>query len=242
MSKSTIIYVPPNYINPEDKTTQDNIKNLIINIQEKKELLSNTYNNKLVEIQNKFYEHRYDDNLLQNELDREIAKQIEYDTNDAENLRLENNKKIQDVIKLSNDVKNLQTNNLTNFKSYNNIKSLNGQNLAISNIKDTNNYLIHINNKCLSTDINNNYKILECNQNNLSQQFTINPIVDNNSYTTEYNFKPQLSEIRSYPYNLIKSKLNGLCLQEDNGSILINTCQSLNGQKWRGMQTKNKCN
>jgi hypothetical protein len=33
----------------------------------------------------------------------------------------------------------------------------------------------------------NNYKISECNENSLSQQFTINPIVDNNSYTMQYD-------------------------------------------------------
>ncbi len=241
-STSNVIYIPPNYINPSDTTSQNAIKNLIIDIQTKKDLLSENYNNKLIDIQNKFYEHRYDDKLLQAELDKEIQNQISNDTIDANNLFLDNTQKMQDIIKLSNEVKQMQTSLMNNVKTYDHIKSLNGQQLTISNIENTNDYRIHINNKCLSTDTNNNYKISTCNNNDFSQRFTINPVIDNNSYTKEYNFNPQLSEIRSYPYNLVKSKLNGLCLEESNGSVFVNKCQSLNGQKWRGMQSKNKQN
>lgn len=240
MSQAFYISIPPSQINPDDTREQELIRDTIIDIETKRQNLSTKFDTKLLEVQNEFYLHRYDDDELQKELDREIEKQKQNNEEEARFLLTENTKKVQDVLKLSNDVKKMQTDLLKNVKSYNNIKSLNGQDLAISNIKDTNDYLIHINNKCLTTDSNKNYNLSECSYNDFSQRFTINPVSDNNSYTKEYGFKPQVSEIRSYPYNLVKSKLNGLCLEENNGSVFLNNCQSLNGQKWRGMQSKKK--
>jgi hypothetical protein len=239
-TNNKIIYIQPNYIDPTDTSTTTAIRNLVISLDEQRNNLSNNYNDKLVEVQNEFYNHRLDDEKLNAELSNELMKQIEYDNTEYQKLNLQKTQNIQKAVELSNDVNKLKKNLMTNVKTYNNIKSLNGQDLSIRNIRKTNDYMININNKCLSTDLNNNYSVENCNMNNKSQRFTINPVIDNNSYYSQYNFKPQMSEIRSYPYNLIKSKMNGLCLEEDNGKLFINKCESLNGQKWRGMHINSK--
>ena len=119
-------------------------------------------------------------------------------------------------------------------KNYNSIRSLNDQLLSVSNVPGTNDYMIHLNNNCLDVSSNNTYSVKPCDSNSITQRFSMNPINNNTSFMTQFKINPDESE--SYPYNLVKSKLTGLCLEENNGNVLLNRCQSLNGQKWRGFQ------
>ena len=237
--QSTIIYVPPNPNNisndERQRETQD-VFDLVTSLNTNKTNLTNKYNDKLKNIQNEFYTYRLDDEKLERDLLNEEKEQIKRDNDSYQKILLENTKKMQNVVSLITDLKSNQKDLMDNNRSYSRIQSLNGQHLAVNNIPNTSDYMIHVNNKCMSIDHTNTYSLQQCNSNNLSQKFTLEPVNDNSSYLAQFNIRAPSTEITSYPYNLVKSKLTGLCLEESNGNLSINKCSSLTGQKWRGMK------
>jgi hypothetical protein len=236
---SKVIYVPPNDNIPN---YQQNIVGLVDSIDNNRKNLETKYNDKLVSIQNEFYNNRLDDNQLKTMLEQEIRDKTTKDGIYYQNARLENIKKMQDVNALIADLRTHQSNLINNSSSYTTIKSLKGQNLAVSNVPNSKDYMIHVNNKCVSVNSKQNYSLETCNNNRMSQRFTIKSINDNASYLSQFNVRAPPTEIISYPYNLVKSKLTGLCLEENNGELTLNNCSSLAGQKWKGMTThNNKC-
>jgi hypothetical protein len=229
---SKIIYIQPNQNIPDE---QDNIIGLVQSIDTNKNALEAKYNTKLKIIQDAFYRHRLDDEALKMYLDNEIKAKAAKDAVYYQNARLNNVKKMQDVNALITDLRTQQSNLITDYSSYNTIKSLEGQHLAVSNVPNTTDYMIHVNNKCVSVSNKKNYSLQECNNNRMSQRFTIESINDNASYLAQFNIRAPPTEIVSYPYNLVKSKLTGLCLEENKGELTLNNCISLDGQKWKGM-------
>ena len=233
------IYIPPNTKLP--KTEQENehkdIINLVKSIDANKIALGSKYDSKLLSIQNEFYNHRMDDLTLKNMLEREIANKEAQDAVYYQNAKLENIKKMQNINSLITDLRTQQSNLVNNNSNYTTIQSLKGQQLAISNVPNTRDYKIHVNNKCVSVNSRQNYSLEECNNNRMSQRFTLEAINDNASYLTQFDTRAPPTEIISYPYNLVKSKLTGLCLEENNGELSLNKCTSLAGQKWKGMNS-----
>lgn len=219
---------------PADVNTDD-VQKLVRSVDRNKTNLLNNYDNKLKEIQNEYYLRRGDDKLLENDLNNELERQKDNEQKEYTKILLQNNKNIQNIVELVNDIKKQKSQMLDNNTNYTSIESLNGQHLSIQNIKNTNDYMIYVNNKCLSVNLDKKYSLEMCDNNSPTQRFTLNPVNDNSSYLSQYNMKAQPTEIISYPYNLVKSKLTGLCLQEQNGSLFMNQCTSLNGQKWKGM-------
>jgi hypothetical protein len=239
---TTIIYIPPNTNLPKDEqpAEQQNIINLINSINGNKNKLESDYDRKLTSIQNEFYNHRLDDTKLKVMLENEIKnKEAQYGVY-YQNARLENIKKMQNINSLITDLRTQQSNLANNNTSYTTIQSLKGQNLAVSNVPNTKDYMIHVNNKCVSVNSRQNYSLEMCNNNRMSQRFTIESINDNASYLSQFNTRAPPTEIISYPYNLVKSKLTGLCLEENNGELTLNNCSSLAGQKWKGMSSNTK--
>ena len=239
---TTYIYIPPNKNIPESEQNQEqlNIIDLVRSINGKKNKLETDYNSKLVSIQNNFYNHRLDDITLKTMLEKEIADKEVQDEMYYKNARLENIKKMQDVNTLIADLRTQQSKLTNNYSSYTTIQSLKGQHLAVSNVPDTKDYMIHVNNKCLSVNGKQSYSLEECNNNRMSQRFTIESINDNASYLAQFNIRAPPTEIISYPYNLVKSKITGMCLEENNGELMLNNCSSLSSQKWKGMTSNNK--
>ena len=227
-----IIYIPHNQNIPDE---QDNIISLVQSIDKNRNDLETKYNTNLVNIQDAFYRHRLDDEALKKYLDNEIKDKTAKDAVYYQNARLNNVKKMQDVNALITDLRTQQSSLINNYSSYTTIKSLKGQHLAVSNVPNTKDYMIHVNNKCVSVSNKKNYSLQECNNNRMSQRFTIESINDNAAYLAQFNTRAPPSEISSYPYNLVKSKLTGLCLEENKGELMIGNCSSLEGQKWKGM-------
>lgn len=220
-----------------------NIQSIIQTIQTNKEKLISTYNDKLINIQNTFYNQRNRDIELQTEIDTEINKQIQENDVYTNYLIRNNTNNIRNIGTLVNDINKLKHSSYIGNTSYSHIESLREQRLAVSNVKDTKDYLIHINNKCLEVSGDKKYTLTPCSDNNLNQRFNFAPITNEYTYYTQFkSFPESIEENNFFPYNLVKSNTTGLCLQESNGSILLNNCQSLAGQKWKGFTSiGNKC-
>jgi hypothetical protein len=231
------IYIPVSSSDTEQtKQEHADITGLIKSLDTNRDNLQAAYDKKLVSIQNEFYKYRNEDKLMDQYLEKEIATQKEKDSLYYQNIVMKNNDGLQNIATLIKDVKGLQRDLMDNNRNYTSIQSLNGQHLTVSNVNNTTDYMIHVNNKCVDVD-NNNYTLQMCNSDNPSQRFSINRVNDNSSYLSQYDIRAPANEIMSYPYNLVKSKLTGLCLEEKNGNIMLSNCQSLNGQKWRGMHS-----
>ncbi len=221
----------------------ENIIKILENIEENNINLKKSYNDKLISIQNEFYNQRDKDIEFANELEKEIEKQKKEKSDYTIYLAQKNREGISNMGILVNDINKIKQSVYSSNKSYSHIESLQDQKLAVSNVKDTNDYLIHINDKCLEVSGDKKYTLETCSNNNLNQRFNFAPITNEYTYYKEFKSFPQSTEENKFfPYNLIKSNATGLCLHESNGNILLNNCQSLGGQKWKGFTSiGNKC-
>ncbi len=221
----------------------ENIVKILQKIEDNNTNLQQSYNDKLISIQNDFYKQRDKDIELANELQKEIDKQKNENNAYTNYLRQQNREGISNLGILVNDINKIkQTTHISN-KTYTHIESLHDQKLAVSNVKNTNDYLIHINDKCLEVSGDKKYTLKTCSNNNLNQRFNFSPITNEYTHYKEFKSFPESPlEYKYFPYNLVKSNTTGLCLQESNGNILLNNCQSLGGQKWKGFTSVgNKC-
>jgi hypothetical protein len=221
----------------------ENIIQILETIEGNNINLKKSYNDKLISIQNDFYNQRDKDIEFANELKNEIDKQKKEKSGYAIYLAQKNREGISNLGTLVNDINKLKDSVYSSNNSYSHIESLQDQKLAVSNVKNTNDYLIHINDKCLEVSGNKTYTLENCSDNNLNQRFNFAPITNEYTYYKEFKSFPQSTEENKFfPYNLVKSNSTGLCLHESNGNILLNNCQSLAGQKWKGFTSiGNKC-
>lgn len=221
----------------------ENIVKILETIDENNISLKKSYNDKLISIQNDFYNQRDKDIEFANELQKEIDKQKNENITYSNYLKEKNRDGIANLGTLVNDINKIKDSIYSSNKSYSHIESLQDQKLAVSNVKNTNDYLIHINDKCLEVSGDKKYKLQTCSNNNLNQRFNFAPITNEYTHYKEFKSFPESHiEYKFFPYNLVKSNTTGLCLQESNGNILLNNCQSLAGQKWKGFTSVgNKC-
>jgi hypothetical protein len=221
----------------------EQVIDIIRNIDDKQTSVRQNYDNKLADIQNQFYINRHLDKQYVDALNTEIAKQLEEDNNYINQIKIQNVEGVRNIGTLVNDIKKIQGELLVD-KAFTSMKSLNNQQISVSNIPNTRDYLIHLNDKCLDVKDKFTYSVQPCNEDSMTQRFSLNPVNDNNTFYSHFKEYPAiLNDNNQYPYNLIKSKSTNLCLQEDNGNIIMNTCKSLSGQKWRGFKTNvgNNC-
>jgi hypothetical protein len=237
--KQKLLFIPRTYNDTNDVLT-DKIEELVKDLEVSKKQIKGVYKNKLNELQQTIYDHSKDDVLLQNELDKELKKHIKRETDLFKAHQLSQNNSVQ---RINNQVDNLlmtQRELLSKGYRYGNLTSLEGnQNMSVSSVSGTNDYLINVNNKCLHTNRQNQYKLQSCQENSVGQRFQIHPIYDDQSYYAIFNKNPSAADQQSYPYNIVQSKLSNNCLEHDKGEIYLNKCESLNGQKWAGMLGEN---
>ena len=237
--KQKLLFIPRTYNDTNDVLT-DKIEELVKDLEVSKKQIKGVYKNKLNELQQTIYDHSKDDVLLQNELDKELKKHIKRETDLFKAHQLSQNNSVQ---RINNQVDNLlmtQRELLSKGYRYGNLTSLEGnQNMSVSSVSGTNDYLINVNNKCLHTNRQNQYKLQSCQENSVGQRFQIHPIYDDQSYYAIFNKNPSAADQQSYPYNIVQSKLSNNCLEHDKGEIYLNKCESLNGQNWAGMLGEN---
>jgi hypothetical protein len=237
--KKQLLFIPRTYNETNDITT-DKIEELVKNLEVSKKNIKTAYNAKLEEMQQIIYDHSKDDVLFKNELDKELKKHVARETDlfKAHQLSQDNSMNI-----INDKVSNLlltQRELLSKGYRYGNLTSFEGnQNITVSSVSGSNDYLINVNNKCLYTDRRNNYSLTQCDENSSGQRFQIFPIYDDQSFYATFNKNPTAADQEAYPYNIVQSKLTNNCLEQDAGKIYLNKCESLKGQKWIGMLGEN---
>jgi hypothetical protein len=160
-----------------------------------------------------------------------------------------------DIIKLTNDINfiNNQTKHMSVPQTnYNSIKSLqNGMNLSIQHInsnqtKQSNKYLVKLNDGCLKTTPSGSYSVKPCDAADITQLFSSLPIYDSNYYNSILEKGLDLNTVAStdsypYPFLVMKADNNGNCLQNNQGSVSIEPCGILKSQRWKGLKNPVNC-
>lgn len=123
-------------------------------------------------------------------------------------------------------------------KSYNN-----GQEVSVLK-KKFNDYMLLLNNGCLSVSRDNNYKVTACNSDDPNQSFKIQPIYNKTEYKNNLDKNSRrlinLGEIK-YPFALVKSESNNNCLKNFHGNLSVEPCVESNGQMWQPLMKERKC-
>ena len=123
-------------------------------------------------------------------------------------------------------------------KSYNN-----GQELSVLK-KQFNDYMLLLNNGCLSVSRDNNYKVEACNSDDPNQSFKIQPIYNKTEYKNHLDKNSRrlinLGELK-YPFALVKSESNNNCLKNFHGKLSVEPCVESNGQMWQPLMKERKC-
>jgi hypothetical protein len=229
------------YVPPGDNTVA--ISSLITDLNNKSHALDNTYILKVKRIQETIYNHQEDDLKLKKMLDSAINDQRKQDELYFKKYQ---DQQTADISKMLNDTiiaNAVQTYLDKNPKNISSIKSMYNQNLALTKIDSSDNYLININNNCLSIDPTSKvFSLKTCNTNSQNQRFTIHSIHDDVTFHQMYNEFPTLDKISQFPYNIVRSTVANYCLTDTKQGVSLSPCKSLEGQKWVGLRnTNNTC-
>jgi hypothetical protein len=236
MSSNNFVYIPGSDYSIATQALLKDLNTRATNLNQK-------YITKINEIQDILYSHQNDQKTIKDMLDNEMDNQKRLDEAYFSKYQTDQNSKIN---ALFSDIREVQSKNrelYTQNEKFNAIKSFNNQKLVVSPIKNTNNYLININNNCLSVDRDNNFSLKKCDSNSISQSFLIKNINDNTSYRREYNTIPDMNTITQFPYSIVKSSVNNYCLVDAGNGVAVTNCKNLDNQKWIGLKNANtKCN
>jgi hypothetical protein len=235
---STVLDGTKTYILIPGSSDQKNINELVSDLGDRRINISTKYDTKLRYLQDTYYNHQNDDIKLQNLFDSEKQAQIEKDTQYFMAYQNKQNQELNTVMKQLHELQGVERSLYSSGMKYSSVQSFKGQTLALTPVND--NYMININNNCLHIDSGSNKFTLQiCNKNSFGQKFDIIPIFDQISFHKVFNTQPNQDIIDQFPFNVIKSKVNGLCITDNNGTgISVNKCTSLDGQKWRGLKEK----
>jgi hypothetical protein len=193
-------------------------------------------------------------NIIDKQLQSNIAKKIVSNTDDIAKTYNKNNK-INDklitdlegnITDLENIVNNKIRKNLTSTK-YSTIKSMNnGMEVNLFNTPNTvykdprsgimtNSFLVGINNGCLSVGVSD-YDVYKCNDKNVKQQFKLQHIINNTEYKQNVDKAVNFDNIDTsnvkYPFVMVKSVNNDNCLTNTNGNITVQPCYGYEAQRW----------
>jgi hypothetical protein len=217
---------------------------LVNDLNKTKNFLNAKYENTLRSIQDKYYLNTVIDTQLQKELNKEINNYKQSELKLFKQNKINQDNSVMDLYNSLAEMKQYEQELYKQGLLYNKVKSFAGQNLTVSNVRD-NKYLVHLNNQCINSSQNNPLGLDMCDTNALSQRFEVRPVYDNMSYYTEFQKNPTKEELELYPYNILKSSITGLCVEDVGGKITVNKCNSLKGQKWIGLiapNTDKRCN
>lgn len=236
-NSNQMIVIPPD----PNGNSQENIAEMINDLDKRRTNITQKYNDKLLYLQDTYYNHQNDDAKLKQYLDNEIANQIEKDTVYFNQYQNKQNNQINSLLSQINELQAIERKLYGDDMKYSSIKSFKGKTLVLSPVdKD---YLIHVNNNCIYLGDNDQIKLKICNTNSVGQKFKIITVYDINTFYSIFNVMPKQEEIDQFPFNVVVSKANNkLCLMDNNEEgISINKCSSLDGQKWIGLKSTEKC-
>ncbi len=220
---------------------QSNILEMIYDLDKRRSNITNKYEDKLKYLQDTYYNHQNDDFKLKQLLDSEVQNQIQQDSLYFKAYQDNQNYKMNNILNKINDLQALERKLYDGNMKYSSVTSFKGQTLALTpNGRD---YMINVNNNCLHIDHKNNFSLKICDPNSFGQKFKIVPIYDVKTFNDIFKVMPTQDVIDQFPFNVVVSKMNNLCLMDNEGKgVSINNCSALDGQKWIGFRNKSeKC-
>jgi hypothetical protein len=235
-SKQSIV-IPPD----ANGNSQSNIAEMVYDLDKRRSNITKKYNDKLLFLQNEYYNHQNDDTKLKQFLDNEIANQIQTDSIYFNQYQTKQNNKINSLLSQVNELQTIERKLYGDDMKYASIKSFKGKTLTLTSVNKD--YLINVNNNCLHLGDNDQLKLKICNPNSVGQKFNIVTVYDINTFFSIFNIMPKQEEIDQFPFNVVVSKANNkLCLMDNNEQgVSVNKCSSLDGQKWIGLKSTEKC-
>jgi hypothetical protein len=146
-------------------------------------------------------------------------------------------KQRKEIDALKNKINGMMTDSIMvipeNTLKINSIKSLqNSQPLNINQL-DNGKYMVNINGKCLKSNALNRTSVKSCNQDDPSQYFELNVILDKNTYKNTIGNNDVDIKAFKYPFSIIKSAANGNCLTNRNSIISTRPCVPDISQQWQ---------
>lgn len=221
--------------------SQQDIAEMINDLDKRRANITQKYNDKLLYLQDTYYNHQNDDAKLKQYLDNEIANQIQKDSIYFNQYQNKQNSQINSLLSQLNELQAIERKLYGNDMKYSSIKSFKGKTLSLTSVNKD--YLINVNNNCLHLGENDQFKLKICDPNSVGQKFKIITVYDINTFFSIFNTMPKQEEIDQFPFNVVVSKANNkLCLMDNNEEgISVIKCSSLDGQKWRGLKSTEKC-
>ena len=230
---SKFLYIPTSGQDPEA------VKPLVAFVQDlesRKSLVSKAYPRKLESLQNLVYSHQKDDDILRKQLDDEIKNQLRHDQDFFLKHQKEQDQTlrtlIQDTVQLKSEGKGHLNDGNQQYKS---VKSDHNQlDVALLPHHQPGNYLVSLNHKCVTVGGNYQYGLAPCNPYSNSQRFQLDKIDDDESYFGQYSVQPNPNTVNpsTYPFSLLKSSLNGACLESQDDGLYLKPCKDIQTQKW----------
>lgn len=215
-------------------------------IENKKAEINKKHNQKNDELQMIENKHKNDYQKFKDSLDIEQSRESEIEKRNFIESQKIQNKQIQN---LQEQITNFKINEQNYYRNSKNIKSFSSFtnpsrliSITPTNDKD---FLIRLNNKCLTVNSTENYNLEPCSLNNPNQRFMNHTIYDVPSLMKVYpNINPVPESVE--PFNIIYSKISGLCLTDENDGISLQECQNIftdlkNIQKWKPETTSPRC-
>ncbi len=144
----------------------------------------------------------------------------------------------KEIDDLKNKINSMMDDNIivipeNTVKKINSIKSLqNSQPLNINQLENRK-YMVNMNGKCLRTNALNRTSVKSCNQDDPSQYFELNIILDKETYKNNIGNNPILDTSSfKYPFSILKSVANGNCLTNKDSILSTRPCVPDISQQW----------
>jgi hypothetical protein len=234
-----MLYIPSNSENPN---AVNPLIEFVKDLETKKELLRNSYNKKLRDLQDQVYSHQNDDSILKQQLDNEIKNYLKADDESFKKIQFSHDQELRRLSDQNTEFehKTFENNQITKYTS---IKSQNNDlDVALLPHNNDGSYQLAVNHKCLSVQDQNNYKLTTCDKYDSAQRFNLSAINSYSSYYDQYKLNPDQKSVVSFPYNLVKSSLSGACLESQDDGLYLKPCKDVITQRWTASDEDNmKC-
>jgi hypothetical protein len=234
-----MLYIPNNSDYPNSASP---LVEFVKDLETKKRLLKDKYNNKLRDLQDQVYSHQRDDIILKEQLDNEIKNYLKTDEENFLKIRMAHD---QELRRLNDQNIEFERKTLENKKNvnYTSVKShYNDLDIALLPHNIDGSYQLTVNNKCLSVQDQDNYALVMCDKYDNTQRFVVSTIDNDASYYDQYKLNPTGKPSGSFPYNLVKSSLSGACLESQDDGLYMKPCKDVITQRWNASdKNKMKC-
>lgn len=225
---------------------QDYFQEMVNDLEKQKRELDAKIRDKNRELIILHNQHKNDHIRFKESVDIEYQKNASLDKQNF--IKSQENQDLK-LRKLQQQMTNVKMMEQDYYQNASNIRSLrsvsNPSRLVSITPLNQNEFLLNLNNKCLTVENQNKYHLEPCSSNKPGQRFIKDSVYDNATFLSVF---PDTEEVPSQidPFNLVYSKMTGSCLTEEGEGISLQECQKLfsdinNKQKWKPESLPPRC-